>query len=178
MKNNGIKYGLIYGATGAVLMLLAYFTDPKMLFSYLNWRSILTFALMLGLMFWSAKVTKNQKGGYITFGEALLPPFLTFIIGSLISTLVLYALISTNPELQDVAVEAGEDMVKSMYETVGMSEDQIEEASELAEAQMEGGNPYGLLNMIMGIFISAFFLGLPVSAIIAAIVKKKRPDGM
>ena len=114
MKNVGVKYGLFYGIGASLLGLLAYFIDPKILFTYLDWQTILSIILLIGLMYWSAKVTKEQ----------------------------------------------------------------IEEATETVEAQMEGTNPFSIGNTLIGLLTTIAFQGLPLSAIIAAIVKKKRPDNI
>lgn len=176
MKNNGVKYGLFYGIGSSLLALLAYFIDPILLFTFLDWQSILSLLLMVGLMYWSAKTTKEEKGGYLSFGEAFVPTFLTYVIGNVIYSIFIYVLMSVDPALSDVAATATADMLETMYSTIGFSEDQILEMSEQVEDQMEGGNTYSIGNTIVGIITSIFFFGLPLSAIIAAIVKKKNPD--
>jgi hypothetical protein len=176
MKNNGVKYGLFYGLGLSLLAVLAYFIDPKLLFVYTDWQTILSLILMFGLMYWSAKVTREESGGYIGFGEAFVPPFLTYLIGGTIFNLLFYALITADPELLDIAGSATNDMMASIYKAAGMSEDQILEVAEQTENLMDGSNPFSIGSMLLGALVYSFFIGLPLSAIIAAIVKKKRPD--
>lgn len=175
MKNIGIKFGLFYGLGSLLLMSIAYFTNPKIIFTFADWQTLLSTILLITLMYLAAKMTRDNKGGYISFGEAFVPAFLTYIIGTVIYSFAAFALMAYDTDLRTMIVEVNEDNMIWMYNMMGMSEDQILEATELVEEQMEDQNPYTIANTFIGLLTSTLFVGLPLSAIIAAIVKKKQP---
>ena len=174
MKNQGVKFGLIYGALSIVLSLITYFTAPENLVSFTSWTAIAGLILMLACMYMSSKNTRDDKGGFIPFGEALIPALVTFVIGGIIGVIYMYVLTNfIDTGVQDVIRESTVDMQRGMFEMAGMPEDQILEALEQAEADMEGQFSLGAL--AFGTLFNILVMGLPVSAIIAAIVKKKEP---
>ena len=174
MKNNGIKYGLIYGGLSILLSMIVYFTSPENMVSFTSWNFIAGLILMVAMLYLAAKKTRDDKGGYIPFGEALVPALVTFIVGNLIGIIYMYVLTNfIDPGVQAIIQESTIEMQKGMFEMAGMSEDQILEAIERAEADMEGQFNFG--SLVLGMLINILIMGLPISAIIAAIVKKKEP---
>ena len=174
MKNQGIKFGLIYGVLSIVLSLVTYFTAPENLISFTSWTAIAGLVLMLACMFMSSKNTRDHKGGFISFGEALVPSIITFLIGNVMVLTYMYLLTNfIDPDIQETLKQSTLDMQRGMLEMTGMSEDQVLETLEKAEA--ETGNQFGLSTLLLGTLSNVFIMGLPISAIIAAIVKKKEP---
>lgn len=176
MKNNGVKFGLIYGVLSILTLIVTYFVSPKSMMDISWWRMLLGFAIAGGIMYYAAKKTRDEKGGFIPFGEALVPSLVTYAIGSLMSVLFMYLLINNiDPGLQPIIEEAAKEMQENMLDMMGFTEEQKLQAIEEAERQQAGQNPFSLFTLMVGWFSNIFFMGLPISAIIAAIVKKKEP---
>jgi len=172
MNNNGIKYGLIFAGSSIILNLIAYFTDVKSLMSLTGWRSIVGIILMIGFMYLAAKKTRDQKGGFIPFGEAFVPSFVTFAIGGIFGTGFIYLLINySDPSVQEIINQSLEDLNRNALEMAGLKEDQVLEVLE----KMKEDDPFSISRAIVGFFSNLLTMGLPISAIIAAIVKKKNP---
>lgn len=101
---------------------------------------------------------------YISFGRAFGVAFLSSAIAGIISSAGnwLYGLVDPGyfDRMRDGATE--------MYESMGMSEDQIEMAMEQIK------NPYSISNIAMGLGVG-LLMGAVISLVIAAIMKKERP---
>ncbi|GEM_PF-4963859 len=178
MKNDTIKFGLMYAAASSLVILLTYFVDPKAISRFMHWSTALHFAAMLGLMYMAAKTAKEKKGGFIPFGEALVPSLGTFAIGSLLGGMGLFFYLLVNyfdPSLQPIMEEGAKEMSESMLDAMGLSEEQKLQQMEIMEEQQSGMSPFGLKTLILGWLMNLFVMGLPISAIIAAIIKKKEP---
>jgi len=176
MKNDTLKFGLIYGIVSILIMGLVSVIDPKAMMKFSHWSTILGFAAAIGLMYYAAKTARDKKGGFIPFGEALVPSLGTFAIGSLISVLFMYLLVNhINPDLIPIMEEGAKEMQEGMFDMMGLTEEQKLQAMEEAERQQAGTNPFGLGALLIGWVTNLFFMGLPIAAIIAAIVKKNEP---
>ncbi len=173
MKNNGVKFGLISGLFTILIYLASYFfLDIRSLISITSWENVVGLIIGMVLMYMAAKKTRDQKGGYIPFGEALVPAFITSAISTFIGIFFFYILVNfIDPSLQDVMAEATLDSSRKMFEMAGMSEDKILEELEKVEDQESNS----LASIAIGFFTSILIMGLPLSAIIAAIVMKKEP---
>ncbi|MEM6317256.1 MAG: DUF4199 domain-containing protein [Bacteroidota bacterium] len=175
MKNQGIKFGLIYGGISIILFAIVCWTNPKAMTDITSWRSIVGTIVMIVCMFLAARKTRDAKGGFIPFGEAFIPPFITYVIGSLIGVLFLYILFNfVDPSLLEIMVEGMVELQESILEKAGMSEDQRVQVLEEFEEKMD--NPYSPGSLAIMFFTNLFTIDVPVSAIIAAIVKKKEPS--
>lgn len=176
MKNDTVKFGLMYGGATILIMLIVYLTDPKSIVSIAHWSTVLGFVVAIGLMYLAAKKARDNKGVFIPFGEALLPSLGTFAIGSLMGILFMYLLANhLDPNLQPILEEGAKEMQESMFETMGFTEEQKLQAMEEAERQQAGQDQFSLGTSLLGWLINLFIMGLPISAIIAAIVKKQEP---
>jgi len=176
MKNDTIKFGLFYGLASILILGLVTLIEPKAMMKFAHWSTFLGFAVAIGLMYFAAKKARDKKGGFIPFGEALVPTLGTFAIGSLIGILFMYVLINhINPELIPILEEGTKEMQEGMFDMMGLSEEQKLIAMEEAERQQAGQNPFGVGALLIGWITNVFFMGLPIGAIIAAIVKKKEP---
>ena len=141
-----------------------------------HWSTFLGFAAAIGLMYLAAKKAKDKKGGFIPFGEALVPGLGTFAIGSLISVIFMYLLVNhINPDLIPILEEGAREMQEGMFDMMGFTEEQKLQAIEEAERQQAGQDTFGLSAILIGWVTNLFFMGLPIAAIIAAIIKKKEP---
>jgi len=140
MKNDTVKFGLLYGFASILIILAAYFTNPKAIAKLLHWTTALHFAVMIGLMYMAAKTVKDKKGGFIPFGEAFVPSFGTYAIGSFIgsSGIFIYLLVNHfDPSLIPLLGEASMEAAESMMDMAGMPEEQKLEALEAVERENE-----------------------------------------
>ena len=176
MNNVAVKYGVAVGVIGIVINLLAYFIDPSSLFQFTSIWSLLGLIVPVVFVFLAAKKVRELKGGYIPFGEAFVPGILTYAIGTIITGLFSYILMTfIDPSLQETALEVSKESARGMFEMAGMSEAQIEEEMEKMSDQLDAADASGLGNTLLGILGSIVIFGLPISAIVAAIVKKQEP---
>lgn len=176
MQKENIKLGVIYGVIGILLMGITYMTSPKSLMSLSHWSTVLGLVLMVGFAYYAAKSARDRKGGFIPFGEALVPAVVVLAIGNLLSTLFMYLLVNfIDPSLGPLLNEAALEMSDSMLDMAGATEEMKMQAREEAERQQEGSSPFGLMQSIIGWFVSLIFPILPIAAIVAAIVKKQEP---
>ena len=77
-----------------LLLGLVALVDPKAMMKFSHWSTLLGFGIAIGLMYLAAKKARDKKGGFIPFGEALVPCLGTFAIGSLISVIFMYLLVN------------------------------------------------------------------------------------
>jgi len=171
-----VKSGLMYGGVSILITLGAYLSDPKSMMDLSNWSSILGYVVGITFMYLAAKKARDKKGGFIPFGEALVPSLVTYAIGMFIGVLFTYLLINyLDPSIKPIIQEGAKEMLESTYSTMGLSEEQILIAMEEVERQQEGQDQFGILPSLLGWLMSILIPGLPIAAIIAAIVKKKEP---
>ena len=174
MKNTAVKYGLIIGCVSVGILMMKYFIDPKQIFSFLSIWSLLGVVFTLVLLFLAAKTARDQNGGVISFGEAFKTSFIAYLISAVLSALTLQILMYViDTGLQEIAMDAQLGITESTMRWMGASEADILEAIEEAEENMEtiDINPIG--QFFIGILNAVLFFGLPISAIIGLIVKRK-----
>lgn len=167
--NPGVVYGVIAGIATVLFTLMLYlggvswFTSPV---AWLGFVIIIVFAVLAPIK------QKRLNSGYLEFKEALKISFTVFTIGTLISTLFNYVLFNfidipfREAYAQEMAKKSGE-----MMKNFGAPQEEIDKAVEKA---MSADN-YSIGNMLLGtaFILIIFFL---FSLLIAAIVKKKRPE--
>ncbi|MEM1122725.1 MAG: DUF4199 domain-containing protein [Bacteroidota bacterium] len=176
MHKETIKLGVIYGIFSIVLTTITAYISPKSIMSLTHWSTIIAWIALIGFGYLGAKKARERKGGFIPFGEALVPSFLTIAIGSLISSLFMYILVNfINPDLIAIMQEAALEMSDGMIDLMGGTEEMKLQAREKAEQDQAGVNPFGLGTILLNYVVSLVFPLLPIAAIIAAIVKKNEP---
>ena len=176
MHKETVKLGVVFGIFSILLTTITAYTSPKSMMSFSHWSTILGFVAIFAFAYFSAKKARDRKGGFIPFGEALIPSFLTIAIGGLISTLFMYVLINfINPDLIAIMQEGALEMSDSMIEMMGGTEEMKLEAREKVESEQAGSTPFGLGSILINWAVSLLFPTLPIAAIMAAIVKKQEP---
>ncbi|MBK6977859.1 MAG: DUF4199 domain-containing protein [Cytophagaceae bacterium] len=158
-----LKWGLIYGIVSIVVALVSYNTDL-----WKNWivSLLVTVILFFGVMYFSLSEYKSLNGGFMTFGQGFGLGMLTIFTGGLISIIFDFSYKKyIDPNLIDMQLE----MTREQYESMGMSEEQIEMALEKAQSYMSSG-----MAVLFGM-ISILVIGLIVSLIMSAVLKKDKP---
>jgi hypothetical protein len=161
-----LRYAIIYGLASILMSLIFYYAVTI----GMGKQSIISFILMIIFMVLSGKAERQSNGDVLSYGEALKTTFLTGFIGLAISGL--FAMILMNlidPSLTEKLTEQALEMTRSMMESFGMPEDQIEEAIEKAEEQTS--QAFTPLKQIIGILQSSIF-ALIIAAIVSIFIKK------
>ena len=168
-SNVGVTYGLICGLASIIFGLILYMGGVKM---FVNPIAYLGFVIPIVIATLGGLKQKKNNGGYIEFSEALKTVFLIFVIGSVISTAFNYILLNfiDIPFREALAQETAEKTAQFMQK-FGASQDQIDKATE----DILKGNSYTIGKQLLGVafFCIVWFI---VSLIIAAIIKKKKPE--
>lgn len=167
--NIGITYGLISGLASVIFTLLLYLNGAKAFVSPMAW---LGFAIPIVIGILAGIKQKKIDGGYIDFAAALKVVFMTFVIGTIISIFFNYLLFNVIdiPFREALTQESTEKMQEWMVK-FGTPQEAIDKATEEALK----GNNYSLGSQTLsGAFICiVWFI---ISLIIAAIIKKKKPE--
>lgn len=164
-----IKYGLITGLAGVVILLLGYIMGVAILAKW--WFGIIILVVTVVLLVISGREYKNQIGGYISYMDAWITIFGVYVVTAVISTmfsLLLYNVIDTG--LEELMREQLIENSITMMEKFGAPEDSIEESIVRLEKQ-------DITPTFKSSGISLIF-GIIISAIIALFIKKKKPEAL
>lgn len=158
-----LKWGLIYGIIGIVYNTIAYNTGL-----WKNW--IIGLLAILILLFSTLYLAFNEyktlNSGFMTFKEGLGLGMLTITTGGILSVLFdNFYRQYIDPSLLEQQIE----MMTEQYESMGLSEAQIEEA--VQKIEISAGSGLGFLWGVLG----AIFVGFIASLIMSAIMKKDKP---
>ena len=169
MQKPFMKWGVIAGTFGIIYTLLVYLVNPAAINSLSA--GLIPLAAMIFCAVKASIEERNMRGGYITWGQALAPSFLTIAIYFIMSMVFSYILTNfIDPSLIEEQTEAALEMQERMMNMFGgeMTDDQIEEMKKRAEPSM--------VNVLMGTMWALLCFALPISAIVALFVQKKNPE--
>lgn len=174
MNNRSVQYGLIAAFIGIIVSVISYLFFPDQLGNPKSIPSVLNILFFIAWIYFMAKAAidfKADNGGYATFKEALKESFIVGAVSSVVmflaSMLMQYVLFS------DVYKRVQENAITKMVtklEEQGQSEEVIEQSIQFAEKSQSMGVWFTLPFFLILAFI--------ICLVIAAIVKKKRPDGI
>lgn len=168
-SNLGVTYGLISGLASVIFALLLYLNGAKSFVSPIAYAGILIpiiIAVLAGVK------QKKSEGGYLDFAAALKVVFTTFVIGTVISIIFNYVLLNIIdiPFREALTQEATEKMQEWMVK-FGTPQEAIDKATE----ESLKGNNYSIKSQALsGAFMCIIWF--VISLIIAAIIKKKKPE--
>ena len=165
----GLVYGVICGVAVVAFSILLYVAGVEWYTSALAYCGFLI-PIVIGFM--GAYKQRSLQGGYLTFKEALKTVFIIFIISIIFDTVFSYLLLNVIdvPFREAIMQEAAVKMEKFLAK-MGSSQEAIDKAM----ADFENPNNFSPGKIILGMFFRmiGWFI---VALIIAAIVKKKRPE--
>ncbi|KXK40461.1 MAG: DUF4199 domain-containing protein [Saprospiraceae bacterium] len=168
LKPIWLKYGVLYGIVSILISLFSYYIS----FIGLGLQTAIGFIVPILFMYLAAKELREENGGQLSFGAGLKEMFFTGLVGAAISVLFTIVIINfIDPGLIDKMTEMSVESTRSMMESLGVPDDQIEEAIENAEESAASG--FTPLNLMMGLVISAVFTFI-IAAVMALIMKKER----
>ena len=167
LENPSIKNGIIAGLASSGLVLILYLINARLVLSVASWITTLIF---IYFMVQSVKADKAIME-YMSFGDALKPSFLTYVVGNLIYIIFYFVLLNfIAPELIDMQ----KDIAMEAMEKLGglMGEDAMEEALDQLEAQSFNFNfTTALWSYAWGLI----FPGFIIAVVIALIMKDRKP---
>jgi zinc transporter ZupT len=158
-----LKWGLISSVVSVVFTTILYNTS---LWEYSSLGILISTVLTFGVLYFSMNEFKTINNGFLSFNEGLSLGTLTIATSSILS--LLYDFIYKkyiDPNLLALQMEK----VQEQYESMGMSEEQIEKSIEKANQYLNSGFAF-----IIGVF-TVILIGFLCSLIMAAILKKDKP---
>lgn len=170
MNNKGLNNGLLAGLIGIIVLLISYFLDQGFYLKYASW---VVYVVYVYFMYMAGKQTRDEMGGYLSFGQAFLPIFITFAVGSLLVSIFQYFMVNfIDVSLLDAMQDQAIEQIDKMSGLLG------EEGTEAAiEKIEEDGVSLGIGQVVLG-WIFGLIFGAIISAIMGAIVKKEDKSGV
>ncbi|WKN41198.1 DUF4199 domain-containing protein [Tunicatimonas pelagia] len=168
--NHSVRYGLILGALNVAFTAGVFLIDYKLIQNPLI--GFLIFGITIAVLFIAGFELRKKNGGYLTFKNALASSFVIYAIAAVL--VVTYNVLQYNVFTPEIAQELQKEALNqqvAVWESFGMSDEQIDENA----AAMEDRNLFGLTWQLVGLAGNLFF-GLIISLVVAAIIKKKEPE--
>jgi hypothetical protein len=162
-----VKYGLIYGGISVAIPLLLYGLGMDKDDSVRNFSSVINIALPAVTIFLGIREQRETAGnGYISFGKGFSAGMVIALIGGVIGTVFTYLYFTVlNPGMVTyIKMKQEEELIKR-----GMSDSQVEQ---MASTMDMWTNP-GMMSAF--VLLGAILLGLIISLICSAILKKENP---
>lgn len=168
-QNVFVAYGIISAVVVIIFYVLLYLGGIKW---FLNPIAYLGYAIPIVIAVLASVKQKKLNGGYLTFGDALKGVFLVFVLTGLGSTIFQYLLFNfIDIPFREAVAQKTAEMSEQMMRNFGMKDDDIDKATE----EILSGNSYSAGKMALG-FAFGCIISFIISLIIAAIVKKKKPE--
>jgi hypothetical protein len=123
-RSAGIKFGVISGAVGIAIFLIAVVTGANPFEGVWNWVNI---AVSIVLLFLAQKSFKDAGDGFMTFGQGMGIGFWYTIVGSVLSIAVMYVYISF----------VDTDMMEMVFEQQALKMEEQGQSEEAIEIGME-----------------------------------------
>jgi len=169
MRPTAMRYGLIGGLILIAFGLVVNVSGLNQPGSSMSWvTGLISVAIFAAVLVIAVKYHRDQElGGYITFGRSFGLSMLTVLIMAVLGAIFTYVYMAfIDPSMADQMLE----MTREQYESMGMSEEQIEQSLSMAKTFMQ---PHWAA--LMGILGNLFF-GAIVGLIISAVMKKNPPE--
>jgi hypothetical protein len=168
-QNVILTYGLLGGLISILAFVLLYFAGAQ---AFVNPLAFGLAIIPITMMVLACRAKKKQNEGYLTFAEGLKTAFGVSVVMSLCSRLVNYVVfnfvdVAFRERLTQLTMEKAEAMMKKF----GVAQDQIDKAIQ----KMATENQFSLGKTIQGFAFECIFWFI-VALIVAAIVKKKKPE--
>jgi len=174
IKNEALKNGLIWGAVNIVLFLVVWYVAPGLMSSY--WYAAITILIGIAFAVFFCIDMRKKVGGYWTFGQALWPIFVTFVLAMglvFVFNIVFGKYIDPSyPEkMKEMVLTKSEATMKSF----GLSDEEIGKAMEKTHENLEQQFTPSFAQAVVGFGISAvmYFIG---ALIFALIFKRSNPN--
>lgn len=174
IKSEALKNGLIWGVVNIVIFLVTWYVAPGLMSSF--WYGGITFLIGIAFAIFFCIDMRKKVGGYWTFGEALWPIFVTFVLAMglvFVFNIVFGKFIDTSyPEkMKELVLTKTETTMKSF----GLSDEEINKAMSKTHENVDQQFTPTLAQAVVGFGISAvmYFIG---ALIFALIFKRSNPN--
>lgn len=169
MDNHPVRNGLIAGGLLILLSLSFYFTDKGLL---LQLSSLMEFIIVLYFMSRAVAATRKAQDGWISFGEAFKPAWLTYILATTLATLFTFVLMNfIDPDLKEQVKEIQIQAFEQASDWFKISDaDQATYIEQLKET-----DAYGIQSIAFTLPFSFIMPGVLFSLIMALFMKKEQP---
>ncbi len=174
IKQEALKNGLIWGAVNIVIFLVTWYVMPQLMSSFVY--STITFLIGIALAIFFCLDMRKKVGGYWTFGEALWPIFVTFILGIAIVFVFnilfgKYVDTSYPTTMKEIVLSKTESTLKSF----GIDDSKLDEAMQKTRENLDKQFTPSFTQAIRGFGIAAimYFIG---AVIFALIFKRTQPN--
>jgi hypothetical protein len=159
-----VKYGLLTGLMYIVFALFSYLTET---FGNIFLTLLVSIVIAVVGIVLALKEFRKLNGGYLTYGQGLGLGLMVSIIAGLLSGLFsMFYIQFIDPSITEKIVDVTMDQMAAF----GVDDSVLDQQREAMLAQQTP------LKQLMGALGNAFFSGLILSLIIAAIMKKNRPE--
>ncbi|MBK8346723.1 MAG: DUF4199 domain-containing protein [Saprospiraceae bacterium] len=169
MTNHPVRNGLMAGGILMALSLVLYVTDKGLLLSI---STLLEFGVVIFFMTRAVSETKNEMKGWISFGDAFKPAWLTFILATTIATVFTFIMMNyVDPGLKDqiriMQVDAFEQAA-SWFKISDTDKQTYIDTLETTDA-------FGINSLAFSLPFSFIFPGVLYAMVISLIMKKEAP---
>ena len=161
--------GLVAGLAMILLTTVLYLSGVN---AYLGPAAYLGYAILLTMAIVAPLREKKDGGGYLEFRDALKAAFLVFVVALLLQTLFSWVLMNyIDPAFRQAVEQAILEKIEKLMVRMNLSQDDIDRTL----AKQRGSDQFSLSRTMMGLGVSyiVYFL---IALVIAAIVKKKKPE--
>lgn len=168
-SNIGVTYGLIGGLALVMFGLLLYLSGVEW---FLHPIAFTGFLIPVIVAILGGIRQRKVNGGNLSFADALKVVFLIFVISSVVSTAFNYVLFNfVDVPFREALTQAAAEKTEELMTKFGAKQEQIDQAVE----ETLKGNNYTLGKMSLNMAFGLIFWFI-ISLIIAAIIKKNKPD--
>lgn len=170
-SNPGLKWGLISGLASVLLSVCIWVLAPSMMFSL--WMILIFVVLFILFGVLAGLERKKALGGFMNFKQGLQVVFLTFVIGAFIAAIYTYVLYNfLDPSLPDQMKHYSLETTEKWMRKFNAPQEQIDEQLDKVAAQdFNMGLGKSMLN-----YLQQLIFHFIIAAIIALIIRKKRPE--
>lgn len=159
-----LNYGLILGGLGVVFGVMLYISDAHTSQSPVN--SVVSIAMMAGVILWGISSFKKANGGYLTIGQALKLGAGIALIAGVIT--ILYTIFLANVLDPDFASKVMDARLAEAASQGNFTPEQLQQQKEMGLQFWWVGYPV--------ILIVNIILGLIIGLVGGLIFKKAQPD--
>jgi hypothetical protein len=163
-----VACGLIAGLALILLVTILYLGGIESYLGYywLGW------LVLIGAAITGAALEKKARDGYLEFRDALKAAFTVFVIAMLLQSLYSWILMNyIDRGFRDAVERVTLDKTEKFMQGLKIDQDTIDKSID----EQRGKNQYSLPKILMGLCFT-YIVCFLVSLLIAAIIKKKKPE--
>lgn len=170
-----VKNALIYGAVSIAYLMISYSVGVDYMVSFVN--TGISFVIPTAVLVFIGIQLRKEMGGFMKFSEAILPLFITYLLGSFLLLAFNHVLNTViDPDLPYKTLEVVTEKTMAMMEGFGVPDEALDETMKGFEiAKDEAMANFTLFGFIKTYAFSAVF-GLIYVLIAGAISQKKNPN--